>query len=183
MRLRPLLFIVAVLAAPPAALAQTGGPYDLSWSSIPGGGQNFAQGGAYTLGGSTGQAIAGELAGGAYALSGGFWVGAVPANVGVATGPDPIPRAFGARTGGPNPFAGSTSIQFELPAGRDVAVAVFGLDGRAVRRLLDGHREAGRHAVVWDGRDDGGHPVTPGVYFVRVEAGHESASLRLVRLH
>ena len=52
--------------------------YELSWFSIDGGGATFSEGGAYSLGGSIGQADAGAMSGGADSLSGGFWAG-VPA--------------------------------------------------------------------------------------------------------
>jgi hypothetical protein len=55
--------------------AQTGGAYELTWSSIDGGGAMFSIGGAYSLGGMIGQADAGAMSGGSYALAGGFWFG------------------------------------------------------------------------------------------------------------
>lgn len=64
------------LLASSLTLAQSGGPYDLSWSSINGGGHTFSAGGAYTLGGAIGQADAATISGGSYVLSGGFWPGA-----------------------------------------------------------------------------------------------------------
>lgn len=72
-----LLLLPAVLEYPPrnAVLAQSGGPYDLSWNTIDGGGMTFSSGGPYTLGGTIGQADAGILTGGSYVLQGGFWVG------------------------------------------------------------------------------------------------------------
>ncbi len=56
------------------ASAQSGGGYDLTWNTIDGGGAMFSTGGAYSLGGTIGQADAGTMSGGAYALNGGFWV-------------------------------------------------------------------------------------------------------------
>jgi hypothetical protein len=54
-------------------LAQAGGPYDLSWSTVDGGGQS-SSGGAYWIGGTTGQPDAGEvMVGGSFELLGGFW--------------------------------------------------------------------------------------------------------------
>ena len=53
--------------------AQSGGGYDLTWNTIDGGGM-FSTGGAYSLGGTIGQADAGTMSGGGYTLSGGFWV-------------------------------------------------------------------------------------------------------------
>ena len=67
------LLVAAALALP--ALAQSGGPYDLTWSDVSGGGYTFSQGGAYTLDGTVGQPDAGLLTGGDYALGGGFWGG------------------------------------------------------------------------------------------------------------
>jgi len=68
------LSVLSLTAA--AAFAQSGGPYDLTWSSIDGGGQMFSTGGTYSLGGTIGQpdAQAGPaIGGGAYELAGGFW--------------------------------------------------------------------------------------------------------------
>lgn len=56
------------------ALAQTGGTYDLSWSTIDAGG-GTSTGGPYTLTATIGQPDAGDISGGDYALSGGFWPG------------------------------------------------------------------------------------------------------------
>ena len=56
-------------------LAQAGGPYDLSWSTVDGGGGTFSTGGPYTLGGTIGQpdATVVPMTGGEYELVGGFW--------------------------------------------------------------------------------------------------------------
>jgi len=71
-----LALVVALIAS--TTWAQSGGVYDLSWSTIAGGGATFSVGGAYSLGGTIGQAGAGTLAGGSYSLAGGFWPGASP---------------------------------------------------------------------------------------------------------
>jgi hypothetical protein len=74
-RLGLALLLAAILGAG-AVLAQTGGGYDLTWSTIDAGGGGSA-GGGYQLAGTLGQPDAGAtLSGGAYSLSGGFWGGA-----------------------------------------------------------------------------------------------------------
>jgi len=54
----------------------------------------------------------------------------------------------------PNPFNPSTLIRFELPHSSGVRLSIYDILGRCVRNLVDGHRSAGMHAVVWDGMDN-----------------------------
>jgi hypothetical protein len=67
--------VLALLLVGGAALAQSGGDYDLSWSTVDGGG-GTSTGGDYALSGTAGQCDAGVLTGGEYTLIGGFWGGA-----------------------------------------------------------------------------------------------------------
>jgi hypothetical protein len=70
--------LAAGLLLVPIVAAQTGGGYDLTWSSIDGGGGTSA-GSGYSLTGAIGQPDAGlQMSGGGYSLNGGFWVGAAP---------------------------------------------------------------------------------------------------------
>jgi hypothetical protein len=55
--------------------------------------------------------------------------------------------------------------------------------GRLVRTLVDGVTvTAGRHAVMWDGRDHAGRSVGSGVYVCRLEAAGEVRHSKLVLL-
>jgi len=65
-----LLAIWLLMTVP--ALAMSGGDYEVSWSTIDGGGGRSI-GGDFALVGTIGQPDAGEMAGGDYELSGGFW--------------------------------------------------------------------------------------------------------------
>ena len=67
--------LVMLVGVASAVYAQTGGGYDLTWSTIDGGGAMFSTGGGYSLGGTIGQPDMGALSGGGYALNGGFWSG------------------------------------------------------------------------------------------------------------
>jgi len=68
-----ILLAVCLLMGLPA-LGQTGGPYQLTWSTIDGGG-GTSSGGQYVLTGTIGQPDAAYSAGGSYELLGGFWPG------------------------------------------------------------------------------------------------------------
>ena len=73
---RLLAACLVFLAAVPV-LAQSGGGYDLSWSTVDGGGGTLSAGGTYSLGGTAGQPDAGLMTGATYTLAGGFWGGGV----------------------------------------------------------------------------------------------------------
>ncbi len=83
----------------------------------------------------------------------------------------------------PNPFRGATEVAFVLGEPAPVEVRVYSVSGREVRALLNEPLPAGRHRVSWDARDDDGHSVASGAYFVRVAAGRaaEARSLILIR--
>ena len=65
----PIVLAVLIVSI---AVAQSGGGYDLTWSTLDGGGGS-SSGGGYTLDGTLGQPDAGTLSGGGYTLGGGFW--------------------------------------------------------------------------------------------------------------
>jgi len=83
----------------------------------------------------------------------------------------------------PNPMRGGGRIAFSLPssarAGERVRLAVYGLDGRLVRTLVDEPARAGPHEAVWDARDAAGASVPAGIYFYRLTAGARSLSRKL----
>ncbi len=83
----------------------------------------------------------------------------------------------------PNPSAGLLHLTLRL--GRDSAVdlAIHDVRGRVVRRIEAGTPlSAGAHRLAWDGRDSAGRSVAPGVYFVSLAAGGETATRRVLRI-
>ncbi len=71
----------------------------------------------------------------------------------------------------------------ELLAGGPAELAVHDAAGRLVRVLATGMAEAGRHQLLWDGRDGAGRPLGSGVYFVRlrIPGAEVSEKVSLVR--
>jgi hypothetical protein len=82
----------------------------------------------------------------------------------------------------PNPFRQSTTLGFDLAEGARVELALWSVDGRHVRTLVNDVRQPGRYAIVWDGRDDGGRALAPGVYYVRFLAGPRRFTRQVVLL-
>jgi len=87
----------------------------------------------------------------------------------------PGPRVLGAAV--PNPFRTRTELHVDAHGEAAGRATVFAADGRRVREL----RLAGSSHLVWDGRNDAGTPVAPGVYWVALEVGGETVSRRVVR--
>lgn len=88
-----------------------------------------------------------------------------------------VPAAFALGPNYPNPFNPATTIAFDVPSASRVELAVHDLLGQRVRELASGDLPAGRHRVVWDGRDGTGRPSASGAYFVTMHTG----SFRAVR--
>jgi uncharacterized repeat protein (TIGR01451 family) len=79
-----------------------------------------------------------------------------------------LPERFSVE-GYPNPANPSVTIAYALPMESQVKVDIFDVEGRSVATLVDGQMPAGRHSVVWDGRDHTGANAAGGVYFCRVQ--------------
>ena len=92
------------------------------------------------------------------------------------------PAALALAPPAPNPFRGTASIVYQLPARSDVDLAIFDLQGRRVATLWSGPRAAGRHEMRWEARDAGGRAVPSGVYFCRLAAGGSAVTRRLLVL-
>lgn len=80
----------------------------------------------------------------------------------------------------PNPFTPPTSVRFSLPAASRVHLGVYDVAGREVVVLEDGTRAAGPHEIRWDGTDRKGVPLSAGTYFVRLEAGGETRTSKVM---
>jgi hypothetical protein len=74
----------------------------------------------------------------------------------------------------PNPSRGGVAFAFELPRETRVTLRVFAASGARLRTVVDGTMAAGAHEMVWNGRDDRGRALPPGMYWARLEAGGRS---------
>jgi len=82
----------------------------------------------------------------------------------------------------PNPASPATTIHFTVKETGVVDLGIYNVLGQRVRTLYSGDLSAGEHTRVWDGRDEAGVDLPPGIYFVRVTQNQVSESSRLVLL-
>jgi len=93
------------------------------------------------------------------------------------------PTGFVLHQNYPNPFNPTTTIRYELPAGKDqyfVTLKVYDALGRLVMTLVERYQAAGVYQVNWDGRDMNGRPVASGIYFYTIQAGDFRLTKKMV---
>jgi len=68
----------------------------------------------------------------------------------------------------PNPFQQRTTFMFSLSKAGRADLEVYSVDGRRVRTVTSGVREAGDYRLEWNGADDQGRTLPAGVYYARL---------------
>jgi hypothetical protein len=99
--------------------------------------------------------------------------------------------------GSPNPFRDAISIEYEIPSrvsdedgvehelpasGQPASVKIYNVAGRLVATLVDQPHNAGKYRTGWVARDDDGNEVASGVYYVKLQIGKRSVTMRMVQL-
>jgi len=90
------------------------------------------------------------------------------------------PRAMAIAGIAPNPFNPRTTVSFDVARSGQVRLGIYDLRGHLVRDLVDQTMTAGRHQVVWNGRDGQGRAAATGVYFVRMTGEGRSLTRKMV---
>jgi flagellar hook capping protein FlgD/fibronectin type III domain protein len=88
-------------------------------------------------------------------------------------------------TGYPNPSPVGTTVHLPLvvaSAGGQAALEIVNATGQRLRWIDLGNAAPGAREVAWDGRNDAGREVAPGVYTVWLITGATRMSVRLVRV-
>jgi hypothetical protein len=80
-----------------------------------------------------------------------------------------------------NPFGQKLSMRLQLTVPGRVDLEIFDVQGRRVRTEKYGVRNGIQH-FTWDGRDESGIEVGSGIYWIRIRAGDEEFTRRVVRV-
>ena len=100
----------------------------------------------------------------------------------VSIGDDVLPSRFTLNPSYPNPFNGITILSYTLPHESDILLTIYDLQGRLIKTVAQGHRDAGRFVVSWNGTGDQEQAVSSGVYLVQLQAGSHVAKRKVVYL-
>ena len=82
----------------------------------------------------------------------------------------------------PNPFNPSTSITFDLVEPTNVKIHIISVLGKQIKSYDFGYRNAGRHFVFWDGRDNSGKLVSSGIYCYQLISENFTAIKKMLLL-
>ncbi|MGB2768211.1 MAG: T9SS type A sorting domain-containing protein [Candidatus Zixiibacteriota bacterium] len=109
-------------------------------------------------------------------------LGMYPTGFESAEGEENTPRSFSLKQNYPNPFNPETIIEYNLPEGCQVEIVVYNILGQKVRTLLEEYQKAGRHRVLWDGKDEKGRDVSSGIYLYRIKTSEFAQTKKMVLL-
>ena len=90
------------------------------------------------------------------------------------------PQSFTLYPAYPNPFNPTTTFSYLLPENQAVSIRIFGIDGRLIRTMMNENQTAGEHLLLWNGRNQENQLVGSGVYIVRVIAGAQIRSQKVI---
>ena len=93
-----------------------------------------------------------------------------------------VPTMFSLGQNYPNPFNPRTTIEFTLPAAGFTNLLIYNVMGQKVRELVSDTMKAGVHAVIWDGKDDSGNPVSSGIYLINLKSGEHTSTGRMLMM-
>jgi hypothetical protein len=80
----------------------------------------------------------------------------------------------------PNPFNPSTTIQFEIAEAREVALEIYNIKGQKVKTLVNENLQAGKHEIVWNGKDEKNQSVASGIYHYKLRTGKYIAHRKMI---
>jgi len=90
-------------------------------------------------------------------------------------------RLFSFESAGPNPFSAKTSFRYTATRPQYARIAIYTVAGSLVRSLVDG-TVSGVGTVTWDGTTRAGSRAPAGIYFMRVDAGSNRETRKVVLL-
>ncbi|MBK5284508.1 MAG: T9SS type A sorting domain-containing protein [Bacteroidia bacterium] len=90
----------------------------------------------------------------------------------------PAPKIYSATY--PNPFDKSIKISHRITQAAAVTVSVYNIYGSIVKKLSESFETAGHYETDWNGNNDAGEKVSPGVYFYLIRAGKTVTSGKMI---
>lgn len=91
-----------------------------------------------------------------------------------------IPLAFNLEQNYPNPFNPQTNISFQVNHPSKVKIDIYNIKGQKVKSLINDNLQAGKHSLVWNGKDERGSEVASGIYFTKIKTAYGNKTIKMV---
>lgn len=93
-----------------------------------------------------------------------------------------VPEDYGLADRRLDERTGQIEITFDLPEDCSVKISVLDSTGREIACLVDHELVAGHYQRVWDSRERTGGSVSPGVFYLRLDANPLTSNKKPVSL-
>ena len=71
----------------------------------------------------------------------------------------------------PNPIRTQTTIEFITSKEQRINVSLYNLNGQHIKTFMNENTQPGKYSIIWNGKDQNGKEVKPGLYLVRLQSG------------
>ena len=82
----------------------------------------------------------------------------------------------------PNPFYDKVQISVPEAKGNPISVNIFNLTGKLVFSEDFSRFCYGINSIQWQGINNEGTPVEPGIYFIRIQVGDELMDSKVIKM-
>jgi len=90
-----------------------------------------------------------------------------------------VPSGITLYQNSPNPFNGTTNINFYLTEPGFVSFSIYDIKGNLIRNLInEQYKTKGEHGVKWDGRNLNNIIVSSGIYFYKLIINRRSVFVK-----
>ena len=82
----------------------------------------------------------------------------------------------------PNPFRDKLTLRISSTKDQKVSAYIYDMNGIAIKKYDNKTLTVGVNELYWDGRNDNGAFVNPGMYFVRVITNSKVDNLTIIKM-
>ena len=95
---------------------------------------------------------------------------------------DQLPETYALHQNYPNPFNPVTNLSYDLPEDAMVNITIYDMMGKVVTTLVNGQQSAGYKTLQWNATNNGGHPISAGLYIYTIQAGTFNQTRKMILL-
>ncbi len=83
----------------------------------------------------------------------------------------------------PNPFADQTNISISIKKKSNITIQIFDIQGKQIKTIANKKESPGNHRYMWNGTDKNKKEVKPGTYLIRLKAGSQTITKRVIKVN